>query len=50
VDCDKGTGDLLSSDKKRAHIDLMDYKFGWIEVDDAEDNIQLGIYVLGAFD
>jgi hypothetical protein len=48
-DCDKGTGDLLLLDIDAAHIDLMDYKFGWIEVDDAEDNIQLGIYVLGAF-
>jgi hypothetical protein len=48
-DCDKGTGDLLALSRQRAHIDLMDYKFGWIEVDDAEDNIQLGIYVLGAF-
>lgn len=49
VDCDKGTADLLLLDEKRAHIDLMDYKFGWIEVDDAEDNIQLAIYVIGAF-
>lgn len=49
TDCDKGTADLLILDKPKKHIDLMDYKFGWIEVDDAEVNIQLGIYVLGAF-
>jgi hypothetical protein len=48
-DCNGGTGDLLLLDKKRKHIDLMDYKFGWIEVDDAADNIQLALYVIGAF-
>ncbi len=48
TDCDKGTADLLILDRGRAHIDLMDYKLGWIEVDDAEVNIQTGIYAVGA--
>lgn len=47
--CDRGTGDLLILSKVAKHIELFDYKFGWIEVDDAEFNIQIGIYVLGCF-
>jgi hypothetical protein len=49
TDCDKGTGDLIILDKKGKHVILMDYKLGWIEVDDAEYNIQTGIYGLGCF-
>lgn len=45
--CDGGTGDLMIHWRKTFHIDLFDYKMGWWEVDDAEVNIQIGIYVLG---
>jgi len=46
-DCELGTGDLLIIQDVRA--DLMDYKFGWWEVDDAEINVQAWLYVLGVF-
>lgn len=46
--CTQGTGDLLILwMKSRMGIDLFDYKMGWWEVEDAEQNIQLWIYVLG---
>lgn len=47
--CDKGTGDLLLLNKPECMILLYDYKMGWWEVDEAEKNIQLIIYVLGCF-
>jgi hypothetical protein len=47
--CDLGTVDLLIIQEKLRIADLMDYKLGWFEVDDAEVNIQQWIYVLGVF-
>ena len=35
-----GTGDVIMCHEERNHIDLVDYKFGYGEIDDAEDNIQ----------
>ena len=46
--CEQGTGDLLIV-LKHEFADLFDYKFGWWEVDDAEVNIQMWVYVLGVF-
>ena len=46
-DCDFGTADLILDFGDT--VELMDYKFGKVEVDDAADNIQVWIYVLGVF-
>ncbi len=45
--CDLGTGDLLCI--LGEHADLLDYKMGFWEVDDAEVNLQIWLYVLGVF-
>lgn len=47
--CTHGTADLTILAKKLAAINLFDYKMGWWEVDDAEYNIQVALYVLGLF-
>lgn len=46
-DCERGTGDLVVVNGDR--FDLVDYKMGFIEVDDAETNLQQWLYVLGVF-
>ncbi len=43
--CEKGTADVAIFYPKRAAI--FDYKFGWVEVDDAEVNLQVLIYGAG---
>ena len=45
-----GTGDVIICNESRKHIDLVDYKFGFGEIDDAEINIQGQAYMLGAMD
>jgi uncharacterized protein DUF2800 len=45
--CDFGTADLVL--EYANGVDLFDYKFGWIEVEDAETNIQTLVYALGCF-
>ena len=45
-----GTGDVIICQEKREHIDLVDYKFGYGEIEDAEDNIQGQAYMVGAMD
>lgn len=47
-DTEFGTADLIITENPTT-LHLMDYKFGKLEVDDAEENIQIWIYVLGAF-
>lgn len=46
-DCEFGTADLVFD--RGDQIDLMDYKFGMIEVDDPEENTQMWLYALGCF-
>lgn len=51
-DCEFGTGDLVLEQADCVAdcvFDLMDYKFGYLEVDDPETNIQIWLYVLGLF-
>lgn len=48
TDCDFGTADLVIAFKGGVYH-LMDYKFGRIEVDDPETNIQMWTYALGVF-
>jgi hypothetical protein len=47
-DCEFGTVDL-AIDSGKGVFDMMDYKFGRIEVDDPETNIQMWAYALGIF-
>jgi hypothetical protein len=48
-DTEFGTADVLAGQRTKRHADVIDYKFGWLEVDDAEFNIQGWLYALGAF-
>lgn len=48
-DCEFGTADELLHCKATNEAHLVDYKFGWWEVDDAEYNIQGWLYALGVF-
>lgn len=45
-----GTADLVVHRPKSCHVDVVDYKFGRVRVDDAEINIQGWCYTLGAMD
>lgn len=48
-DCEFGTADLVWEDQGEQHVELFDYKFGWMEVEDVESNVQLWLYALGCF-
>lgn len=48
-DTDVGTADIVCGTRALRHVDVVDYKFGWLPVDDAEENIQGILYALGAF-
>ena len=47
--CDFGTADFITIDKAYPTAYLVDYKFGKVEVDDAEDNIQFFAYACAMF-
>ena len=44
-----GTPDLIAEFGERRHVDLFDWKFGWMAVQDAEINLQAWIYTMGIF-
>lgn len=46
--CEIGTGDLIIINPDGS-AELCDYKMGFWEVDDAESNVQIQVYVLGIF-
>jgi len=44
-----GTADVVAEFPEREHVEMLDYKFGYNPVDDAEINIQGQAYALGCF-